>query len=371
MPPARMAKVKRRKPIGSIFLIILGVVFMVVGGGTYLTVHTVIKKVSDSVPTAKLLGSSIATTKSINGVLNILLIGVDTRPGNTIGSRSDSIIIVHIPADHQSAYLVSIPRDTRAEIPGHGEQKINAAFYYGSSGGGGYAGGAQELTKTLKADYGLTFNGAAIVSFTGFEDIVKALGGVTMYVDERTPSLHHGYKIVNGVKVNAAPFVTHNKGLTWSKVPGVTDVVYQKGTQHLTAYEALDFVRQRDNLQLGDGDYGRQRHQQQFIKAAAEEAITKGLSNPLTGAKFLAPLAKAFIWDGGNFSFADWIFTLKGVSPSAMTTIQTNNGTYNSKTIGGQSYEILSPTSLTLLADVKNDTLDQFIAAHPTWVSAH
>jgi polyisoprenyl-teichoic acid--peptidoglycan teichoic acid transferase len=366
LPPA---KVKRRKPIGSVLLIMIGVLFVVISGGTYFTVHTVIQKVSDSIPQQQLLGSAVSAEKSIDGVINFLLIGVDTRPGNTIGSRSDSIIIVHIPADHQSAYLVSIPRDTRAAIPGHGEQKINAAFYYGSSNGGGYSGGAQLLSKTLQADYGLQFNGAAIVSFSGFEDIVTALGGVTMYVDERTPSLHHGYKIVNGKKVNAAPFVTHNKGLTWSKVPGVTDVVYQKGTQHLTAYEALDFVRQRDNLQLGDGDYGRERHQQQFIKAAAEEAIDKGLSNPLTGAKFLTPLLKSFILDPGKFSLTDWIFTLKGISPSSMITIQTNDGTYNSQKIDGQSYEILSPTSMTLLDDVKTDSLAQFVAAHPTWVS--
>jgi LCP family protein required for cell wall assembly len=346
---------------------VFGAVFVLLSGGTYFAVNTAITKVSKSIPTQHLLGSSISTDKSINGVLNILMIGVDTRPGNTIGSRSDSIIILHIPASHDRAYLISIPRDTEAAIPGHGNQKINSAFYFGSSNGGGYSGGAQMLTKTLKADYGLTFDGAAIVNFSGFEDIVKALGGVTMYVDENTKSLHHGYKIVNGKKVIAKPYVTYNKGLTWHRVAGVTDVVYTKGTHHLSAYEALDYVRIRDFLP--NGDYDRERHQQQFIKAVAEEAIQKGLSNPIAGERFLTPLGKAFIWDGGNFSIGDWIFTLKGIDPSAMMTIKTNNGTYNTVKVGGADEEVLSPTSKELLADVKTDNLDQFLAEHPTWLS--
>jgi polyisoprenyl-teichoic acid--peptidoglycan teichoic acid transferase len=367
VPAPKPARVKRRKPFGSILLVVLGVVCLLLSGGTYFAVNTAITKVTKAIPTEDLLGTSLSADTSISGVLNILLIGVDTRPGNTIGSRSDSIIIIHIPASHDRAYLVSIPRDSRAAIPGHGTQKINAAFYYGSSNGGSYKGGSQMLAKTLQADYGLTFNAAAIVSFTGFEAIVKALGGVTMDVDETTRSLHHGYKIVDGKKVITPPFITHNKGLTWERVPGVTDVVYHKGVQHLSAYEALDYVRIRDFLP--NGDYDRERHQQQFIKAVAEEAITKGLSNPLTGSKFLAPLAKSFIWSGGKFSLADWIFTLKGISPAAMLTIKTNDGTYNSQKIDGQSYEILSPTSLQLLADVKNDNLDQFIQANPSWLS--
>jgi len=363
--PARTPR--KRKPIGSILLIVVGALFVLISGTAYATVDTAINKVSKAIPTQNLLGNSVATQTSIDGVLNILLVGVDTRPGNTIGSRSDSIIILHVPASHDRAYLVSIPRDTLAPIPGHGSQKINSAFYYGSSNGGGYSGGFQMLAKTLKADYGLTFDGGAIVNFDGFEDIVKALGGVTMYVDEKTTSLHHGYKIVDGKRVIAKPFISYNKGLTWHRVPGVTPVVYTKGTHHLSAYEALDYVRIRDFLP--NGDYDRERHQQQFVKAVAEEAIAKGLSNPLTGVKFLGPLSKAFVWDGGKHSMADWIFTLKSLDPASMMTIKTNNGTYNTKVVGGADEEVLSPTSLELLKDVKTDNIDAFLAEHPSWVS--
>jgi LCP family protein required for cell wall assembly len=358
---------KRRKPLGSILSIFLGVLMMVASAGIYLTVHEVIVT-ANSVPTADLIGGSTpAGGQSIKGVINLLMIGVDTRPGNTIGSRSDSIIIVHIPADHRSAYLVSIPRDTVVPIPGHGSTKINAAFEFGSANGGGYGGGARLLVKTLQQNWGLTFNGAAIVNFDGFTSIVKALGGVTMYVDEKTTSLHDGFKTVNGKRVSAAPYVTYNSGLTWHKVPGVTPVIYTVGTHHLTPAQALDYVRIRDFLP--NGDYDRERHQQQFIKAVMQEAVSQGISNPLKISSFLDSIKSAFVWDGHGISTSDWIFTLKGISPSNLLTIKTNNGTYNTKVVGGQDEEVLDPTSVELLRDVKNDTLATFIQEHPTWVS--
>jgi len=363
---AGAAVARERRPIGSLIMVIAGALLMVAGIGIYITVETAVARVTKALPTANLLGSEGAGT-SIDGVLNILMIGVDTRPDNTIGSRSDSIIILHIPASHDRGYMISIPRDTRAAIPGHGYAKINAAFQYGSAHGGGYPGGAQMLAKTLKSDYGLTFNAALIVNFSGFQDIVTALGGVTMYVDEKTTSLHHGYKIVNGKKVRAKPFTTPDSGAHWYAVPGVKPVVYTKGKHHLSAYEALDYVRIRDGLP--HGDYDRERHQQQFVKAVMTEAVSKGLSNPLNAGKFLDSINKAFVWDGHGQSTADWLFTLKGISPSSLVTIKTNGGTYDTQDIGGQSFEVLSPTSLQLLQAVKSDSLDAFVAKHPSWVS--
>jgi LCP family protein required for cell wall assembly len=363
---SRGSGIKRRKPWGSIVSIFFGVVLMLVSAGIYLTYNQVIGALNQ-VPQANLLGGTPETGQSIKGVINLLMIGVDTRPNNTIGSRSDSIIIVHIPASHDSAYLVSIPRDTVVPIPGHGSTKINAAFQYGSMNGGGYAGGAQMLTKTLETNWNLSFNGAMIVNFNGFEAIVKALGGVTMYVDEKTTSLHNGWKTVNGKRVEAAPFVTYNSGLTWHPVPGVTPWIYTVGTHRLTPAQALDYVRIRDFLP--NGDYDRERHQQQFIKAIMQEAVQQGISNPLKISGFLDSIKSAFVWDGHGISMADWIFTLKGISPSNMLTIKTNNGTYNTRVVNGQDEEVLDDTSLQLLQDVKDDNLATFIQQHPTWVS--
>jgi anionic cell wall polymer biosynthesis LytR-Cps2A-Psr (LCP) family protein len=81
----------------------------------------------------------------VSGRRTILLVGLDTRPNQDPSrpSRSDSIIIVHIPADHTQGYLISLPRDTYVSIPAYdngkvpyagGKNKINAAFAYGSRG---------------------------------------------------------------------------------------------------------------------------------------------------------------------------------------------------------------------------------------------
>ena len=170
----------------------------------------------------------LATTRpkltgvSIDGPINILLVGVDTRPDWTSGSHSDTIIIVHIPASHDRAYLVSLPRDAGVAIPADpatgypgGYNKINAAFTFGSRNGKGYAGGFQLLANTIKQDYGITFNGGAIIDFNGFKDIVDKLGGVNMYVDETTISIHHGY--INGdPSQHAAPYnINPNTGVPY------------------------------------------------------------------------------------------------------------------------------------------------------------
>ena len=190
-----------------------------------------------------------------------------------------------------------------------------------------------------RTNYGLTFNGGAIVNFDGFKDIVKKLGGVDMYVDETTTSIHHGY-VIGDPTQHAAPYkIDQNTGVPncpgnylrphpiKCALPGVTPVQYKKGIQHLSAYEALDFVRCRDGLPYTD--YDRQRHQQQFIKALMQEAYNKGLSDPLKLDELpVLDLARRSRSRGAASSIADWIFTLKGISPSSIVTIKTNDGKY-------------------------------------------
>jgi LCP family protein required for cell wall assembly len=362
--------------------IVLGTLILTGGGGMAFAVQSLVNHVSNSIQQEDLLGGTVARTGSggvsIDGVINVLLVGIDTRGANpAMGSRADSIIIMHIPATHDRAFLVSIPRDTNVTIPAFpkthyngGQARINAAFQYGSQRGGGDAGGFQLLSTTIEKMYGISFNGGAIVNFDGFKDIVKKLGGVDMYVDEKTTSLHDGF--IAGTKTPAAPFSTTNGGATWHPVQGVTPVVYHVGYQHLSPVQALDFVRIRDFLP--NGDYDRERHQQQFIKAVLTEAYRKGLANPLLAGSFLSSISKAFVFSSGGVSISNWIFTLKGVSPDSILMLKVNNGTYNTLRVprpggGFDSREVLSATSQTLMYDVAHDTVDAFVAAHPSWVN--
>ena len=117
--------------------------------------------------------------------------------------------------------------------------------------------------------------------------------------------------------------------------------MYHPGWQHLVSWEALDYCRQRDLLANGDSDYGRQRHQQQFIRAVVKKTLSNGvLTNPVKLDKVIRSAGQAFTFDGGGVNLADWIFTLKGIDPNALLMVKTNAGHFNSKTLpNGQSVE--------------------------------
>src|SRR5436190_556667 len=130
----------------------------------------------------------------------------DRRPGQNPNDlvRADSIMIMHVPVTHDRAYLVSIPRDTYVEIPAYsngkktyrgGHDKINSAFAWGGDGLGGLDGrkkGFILLQQTIKRNYNIDFQAGAIVDFAGFQEVVTVLGGVDMYIDEKTTSIHVG-----------------------------------------------------------------------------------------------------------------------------------------------------------------------------------
>ncbi|HKE66979.1 MAG TPA: LCP family protein [Micromonosporaceae bacterium] len=380
VPRQRSLRRRRRSPIWTKLAVAFGALLMVGGGTGVIAVLFLVNSVNASVRTVDLLGGSGAG-RNIDGAINMLMVGLDTRAKNPgLGSRSDSIIIAHVPATHDRVFLISIPRDTSAQIPafpatkfGGGSFKINAAFFYGSQNGGGNSGGMQLLAMTLKNLTGLSFDSGLIVNFDGFSDIVTKLGGVDMYVDERTQSLHHGY-ITGHPNEHAAPWVINPDGTPNHRVPGTTPVIYTVGQHHFNAYDALDYVRCRDFLKYTD--YDRQRHQQQFIKALLVQAYQKGISDPLRISSFLGSLGKAFTFDPGQAAsgrvrtLSDWVFTLKGINPGSMVAIKTNGGVFVPYTgPAPDDRQALSDDSLTLLHDVGADRVDDFLATHPSWIA--
>ncbi|MEN3306013.1 MAG: polyisoprenyl-teichoic acid--peptidoglycan teichoic acid transferase [Micromonosporaceae bacterium] len=381
--PRPAARAPGRAPLWARLLVTAGVLLVVASGGLLLGAEVLISQATRSVTQTNLLGGAgnqasappAAHHVTITGAVNVLLVGIDARPAQTTQpSRSDSIIILHVPASHDRAYLVSVPRDTLVHIPADpktgytgGDNKINAAFSSGSQNGGGLPGGVSLLAATIKAAYGIGLDAAAVVDFSGFQQVVGVLGGVTMCVDERTTSIHIGFTRAGKEEV---PFTQDANGHLYP-VPGVTPQVYRPGCQHLAAWQALDYVRQRDLLANGDGDYGRQRHQQQFLKALFEQILSAGtLANPAKLAGVLDTVGKAMTVDSGGVSIPDWLYAMRGITGNGMATINTNNGHYDTVTVPGiGACEKLTATSLQLLADVRTDTVDQFVAAHPDWVS--
>lgn len=331
-----------------------------------------------------LLGSAgpDRTHAAITGAKNILLVGIDARPdeGSSEPARADSITILHISAQHTSGYLVSIPRDIVVDIPVYnngkqayhgGRDKINAAFTIGSVGLTGTAArshGFELLAKTLNDLTGFAFDAGAIIDFQGFQQVVSALGGVDMCIDEKATSIHLGYK--DG-KLVSPSYHLNSDGSVGHLLPGVTPVVYDVGCQHLAPWQALDYIRQRQLLANNDGDYGRQRHEQQFLKAVFKQLTSQGaLTDPTRLAGLLGALNKAVTVDDGGIPIEDWLYAMRGINANDLVTTKTNGGHFNSQQVNGQQVEVLSDTSLQLLQAVRDDKVEAILAAHPDWVAA-
>lgn len=368
--PPQALKSSRKSPKWAKLCVIIGAVLMVVSGGVVASIKVAVNVATGDLKQEDLLGTDREEGANIDGAINILLLGMDERKNNDL-IRTDSIIIAHIPASHDAIYMVSIPRDSRVEIPAFsdtnyagGTDKINAAFAMGNRKNGqgdssteGRQRGVRLLVKTLKnlVPGGITFNAVGIINFEGFRDILKALGGVYMCIDTTVESEH--YDSTGKYHTSTRKENVRNKK------------TYKKGTcRHFEAWEALDYARQREGVT--GGDYARQRHQQQMLMAIFKELTSKGtLTNPSKFNELKSAAGKLLTLDLGGQEIIDWIFTLKGLDASAVTMIKTNGGNFNSQLINGQSFEVLSDDSMKLLKAVHDDTVYEFLVAHPSWIA--
>jgi polyisoprenyl-teichoic acid--peptidoglycan teichoic acid transferase len=171
----------------------------------------------------------------------VLIMGSDRRPGET-NARADTLILARVDPGEKRTTLVSIPRDTRVEIPGHSTTKINAASAWGGP----------ELAIRTVADFtGLPISHYVEMDFSGFKEIVDALGGVTVAVPHAIDD----------------PLAA-NYDTRYQSIPA--------GVQRLSGAHALTFVRSRA---YPEGDLMRIQNQQAFLRALLGE-ITE-VRNPL------------------------------------------------------------------------------------------
>jgi LCP family protein required for cell wall assembly len=169
-----------------------------------------------------------------------LVLGSDVRPGGSDG-RSDSIMLVRVDPGRNSIAQLSIPRDLRVTIPGHGDDRINTAYSLG---------GPALAIKTVQDLTGIPINHVVQVDFAGFRELVDALGGVT---------------IDNPTKIISNSFDGH----PWR---------FGRGRLHLDGRHALAYARVRENTtDPSDNDLTRGLRQQRVL-----QAIAHGLAAPGT-----------------------------------------------------------------------------------------
>jgi anionic cell wall polymer biosynthesis LytR-Cps2A-Psr (LCP) family protein len=365
----------RRAPLWARLCAIFGCVLMVVSGGVLITGQALIARYTGSVETKNLFGDTAAgaakpQVSDIKGPLNILLVGIDPRDAKT-APLSDSIIVVHVPRTLNEAYLFSVPRDLLVSIPAFpktgfrgGRGKINSAMSYGSSIGNGnhdVAQGFSLLAKTVSQLTGIRrFDAGAIINFGGFRSIVDAMGGVTMTIDQNVKSEHLQ---PDGSPRPKLARCSNNQCAHPYYGP---QAEYKKGTYHLKGWQALDYVRQRYGLPKSD--YDRQRHQQQFVKAMAQQALSKDMAtNPIKLDSVLKAAGKSLIFDGQGHSVVDWGLALRSVRSENMTLIKLPG---TSSIINGKYQgEELESSAEDFFRSITDGTVTDFLLAHPDYIN--
>jgi LCP family protein required for cell wall assembly len=259
MPTAQHTQPRHQAPPPTgrrtwrIVFVVFGLFAVVVMGFAAVTLMNLtssfdaVEKIPEAFPTNEAARPPAATGEAA-AAMNFLLLGSDTRGAtsssiaNIAGQRSDTIVIVHVPADRKHLTVMSIPRDSWLAIPGHGDAKINAALAYG---------GVPLAVETVESVIGSRIDHVAVVDFAGFKAVTDALGGV----DIDNPIAFDSY---------------HLKGHS-----------FPQGAQHMDGTEALAFVRERYAFE--DGDFQRVRNQQLLIRALLSGLMHKSvLANPVT-----------------------------------------------------------------------------------------
>ena len=178
-----------------------------------------------------------------------LLAGSDARGGedgiksdSTVGERTDTMMILHVPTSGPAA-LISLPRDTYAEIPGHDAQKLNAAYAFG---------GAPLLVSSVEGLTGMHIDHYVEVGLGGISQIVDAVGGVELCFDPEVDKVDF-------------PIDDNDSKLEWAEpgcktVDGTTAVAYSR-------------MRKADR----EGDIGRARRQQRLVSAVTEQVADRSL----------------------------------------------------------------------------------------------
>ena len=157
--------------------------------------------------------------------------------------RSDTIILVHVDPEEDFVSMVSFPRDLRVEIPGHGINKLNAAYAFE---------GPALTVQTVELLTGVDIDEYLEVDFAAFADITDSLGGVYLDIDRRY----------------------YNDNAEWELIK------LSPGYQLLDGAQALDYVRFRHDQNY---DFGRMDRQQRFITAMREQAVGWDLPLRLPG----------------------------------------------------------------------------------------
>lgn len=196
--------------------------------------------------------------------VNILLMGIDRRPGEGFVSRTDTMMIISVDPQTDSAAILSVPRDLYVTIPGYGDDRINTAFVRGAMASNdietNYLDGAALAMQTVSYNLDTPIDHFILVDFGAFTRTIDLLGGIDLNVpytidDPYYPDMNYGY-----------------------------DPLYiPAGPQHFDGQTALKYARTRH----ADSDFNRAARQQQVLLGVRQRALSMGVTDLLRNAPAL------------------------------------------------------------------------------------
>ncbi len=222
----------RRLPLYARVLIIVTASIVLIGalgaGGFFIYINSVNRTIG-SINTAE-IENILTPLESPEEPVTILILGRDSRDTESEMGRADTIMLLYLDPGGSTGSLLSIPRDTLVEIPGYGEDKINAAYAYG---------GEELMVETVTDFLHVEINHYVTLDFEGFVQLVDALGGVDVEIDR--------------------PLVDPKSGANFSP-----------GNHHLTGEQALAYSRSRSTE---TGDIGRIQLQQHLFRELVSQKL--------------------------------------------------------------------------------------------------
>jgi polyisoprenyl-teichoic acid--peptidoglycan teichoic acid transferase len=297
----------------------------------------------------------------LTGPLNLLLVGVDTRLDQpTWRPNADAVMIMHVPESHDRAYLFSLPRDLLVYVPafepaGFGGQqtKLTHAMSYGARVPGSQTPdpeqGLELLIRTVSGVTGIEqFDAAAVLNFAGFTDLVDAVGGVDIHLDQRVVSEHLQ---PDGTRRTLRPGGGGYLG---------PQKVYEVGEHHLSGWEALDVARQRNLVGV---DYARQRHHRLLVQGLVRKLFAQELVTDPAGIQHIREALGDAVVLAGHAEVVDLGFTLRNVGADRIQSV----GLRGASVVSGGDYlgERLEPVSEEFIAAVRDNRVEAFLADHP------
>ncbi len=279
--------------------------------------------------------------------LNILLLGADNGDTQTptvaedledgewtpFLHRSDTVMLVHIPADRDGVQLISIPRDTWVKIEGYpydnGRGKLNAAFGYG---------GPSLARQTVEDLTGIRVDHMAVIDWKGFKDLTTALGGVRVYIPET--------------------FYDSSQRITW-----------EQGWQELEGQPALQYVRTRYDIPgQKQGDYGRIARQQNFLRATMGELLASASGGNVIKIGNIVKVITSYLtvdstWDNGEIR--DLALSMRNLRSEDVEFLTIPNSCCSTSADGQSIIELKKKQSKELFDAIKADDIASYLEAHP------